>query len=111
MGKGVHLRDFDLKTRMFRYPCSFMIYSDAFDGMPSIVKDRLYRRLFDVLSGKDNSAKLACLNPGDRQAILEIVKETKRGLPGYWFGGSNADIAKRNTSDGDVFLDSAGSRP
>jgi len=81
--KGRSLRDFDLKSRMFRYPCSFMIYSDAFEGMPSIVKGRLYRRLLDVLSGKDNSAKFSYLNPEDRQAILEIVRETKKGLPVY----------------------------
>lgn len=84
--KGRSLRDFDLKTRMFRYPCSFMIYSAAFDGMPPIVKDRLYHRLFEVLSGKDNSAKFGYLNREDRRAILDIVKETKEGLPGYWLG-------------------------
>ena len=32
--QGRSLRDFDLNTRMFRYPLSYMIYSDAFDGMP-----------------------------------------------------------------------------
>jgi hypothetical protein len=87
--KGRSLRDFDLKIRMFRYPCSFMIYSDAFDGMPSIVKDRLYRRLFEVLSGKDNSAAFASLNQQDRKAILEIVRETKNGLPSYWLAHTN----------------------
>lgn len=84
--QGRSLRDFDLKTRMFRYPCSFMIYSDAFDGMPAIVKDRLYDRLFEVLAGKDNSAKFAYLKQEDRQAILEIVRATQKSLPGYWFG-------------------------
>jgi hypothetical protein len=82
--KGRSLRDFDLKTRMFRYPCSFMIYSEAFDGMPEEVKDRLYRRLFDVLSGKDNSASFVNLSQEDRRTILEILKATKKSLPAYW---------------------------
>ena len=40
--QGRSLRDFDLKTRMFRYPLSYMIYSEAFDGMPDWTRDRVY---------------------------------------------------------------------
>jgi hypothetical protein len=82
--KGRSLRDFDLQTRMFRYPCSFMIYSAAFDGMPQSVRDRLYRRLWEVLSLRDNSPQFAHLSPADRKAILEILVATKSGLPAYW---------------------------
>jgi hypothetical protein len=82
--QGRSLRDFDLKTRMFRYPCSYMIYSEAFDGMPAIAKDRLYQRLFAVLTGRDDSSKFPNLNEDDREAILEIIKETKTALPDYW---------------------------
>jgi hypothetical protein len=81
--QGRSLRDFDLKTRMFRYPCSYMIYSEAFDGMPAIVKDEIYQRLFAVLTGKDGS-KFPNLTEDDRKAILEIIKETKTALPDYW---------------------------
>ena len=81
--RGRSLREFDLKTRMFRYPCSYMIYSEAFDGMPAIVKDQLYQRLFAVLTGKDSS-KFPNLTEDDRKAILEIIKETKTALPDYW---------------------------
>jgi hypothetical protein len=82
--KGRSLRDFDLKNRLFRYPCSFMIYSEAFDGMPAVVKDRLYSRMFEVLTGKDTSAKYARLSKETRRAIFEIVAETKKGLPAFW---------------------------
>lgn len=82
--KGRSLRDFDLKTRMFRYPCSFLIYSEAFDGMPQIVKDRLYRRMWEVLTSRDNSPRFAHLSPSDRKAILEILLDTKKDLPAYW---------------------------
>jgi hypothetical protein len=81
-GRG--LRDFDLKTRLFRYPLSYMIYSAAFDGMPQIVRERVYRRLFDILTGKDRSQAFARRSEEDRTAILEIVRETKRDLPPYW---------------------------
>jgi hypothetical protein len=84
--QGRSLREFDLKTRMFRYPLSYMIYSDAFDGMPDIVKERVYRRLYDILSGKDANPKFANLSAADRKAIIEIVAATKKGLPDYWKG-------------------------
>jgi hypothetical protein len=57
------LRDFDLQTRMFKYPLSYMIYSRAFDAMPALVKDRVYQRLYDILTGKDTSPTYACLSP------------------------------------------------
>jgi hypothetical protein len=82
--KGRSLRDLDLRRRVLRYPCSFLIYSEAFDALPSPVRDRIYRRLFDVLSGQDRTPVYAKLAPADRSAILEILRETKKGLPSYW---------------------------
>jgi hypothetical protein len=82
--QGRSLRDFDLKTRMFRYPLSYMVYSDAFDAMPDAVKARVYQRLYEVLSGKDENPKFARLTPTDRRAILEILRDTKPGLPAYF---------------------------
>ena len=84
--KGRSLRDFDLKTRMFRYRCSYMIYSEAFDSMPRIVRDRFYQRLWEVLSGQDSSPAFSHLSTADRKAILEILRATKKGLPGYFAG-------------------------
>jgi hypothetical protein len=82
--QGRSLRDFDLQTRMFKYPLSYMIYSETFDAMPEVVRERVYRRVYDVLSGADQSKAFERLSPADRQAILEIVLETKSGLPAYW---------------------------
>ncbi|HVW85411.1 MAG TPA: hypothetical protein VHB50_12055 [Bryobacteraceae bacterium] len=76
--KGRSLRDFDLKTRMFRYPCSFMIYSETFDSLPEIVKTRVYERLRQVLTGQDASPKYAHLTAEDRRAIFEILTATKK---------------------------------
>jgi hypothetical protein len=83
-GKGRSLRDFDLQKRLFRYPLSYMIYSAAFDGMPDIVRERVYQRLYDVLTGQDKSQGFAGISASDRQAVLEIVRATKPKLPAYW---------------------------
>ena len=82
--QGRSLRDFDLQKRMFRYPLSYMVYSETFDAMPDPVKERVYRRLYDVLTGRDQSDKFKKLSAEDRRAVLEILRETKPGLPGYF---------------------------
>ena len=81
---GRSLRDLDLKRRMFRYPCSFLIYSEAFDALPKAALDYFYRRLWDVLNGKDKDNAFATLTTSDRKAILDTLRETKANLPGYW---------------------------
>ena len=82
--KGRSLRDFDLQTRIFKYPCSYLIYSDAFDAIPEPAKSYVYRRLYAVLSGHDTSSDFARLSVADRTAALEILIATKRGLPAEW---------------------------
>jgi hypothetical protein len=83
--QGRSLRDFDLKTRLFRYPLSYMIYSAAFDALPDIAKTQVYQRIYDVLTGKDSSADFKRLTAEDRLAILQIVRDTKPDLPKYWY--------------------------
>jgi hypothetical protein len=82
--QGRSLRDFDLQTRMFRYPLSYMIYTPSFEALPDAVRDRVYRRLYDVLTGKDSSPRFARTSAADRRAIVEIVRDTKPHLPAYW---------------------------
>jgi len=89
--RGRSLRDFDLNTRLFRYPLSYMIYSAAFDALPDAVRERVYRRLYGVLTGQDRSAKFAGLSAEDRRGILEILGETKANLPKWW-GGAAAGL-------------------
>jgi hypothetical protein len=81
---GRSLRDFDLNHRLFRYPLSYMIYSAAFDALPEPVRDRVYRRLYEVLTSQDRTPKFARLSIEDRQSILEILRDTKPSLPSYW---------------------------
>lgn len=79
--RGRSLRQFDLEHHLMRYPCSYMIYSAAFDGLPSEAKDAIYQRLYLVLSGAVTGAQYTRLSRTDRQAVLEILRETKKGLP------------------------------
>jgi hypothetical protein len=81
---GRSLRDFDLNTRLFKYPCSYLVYSEAFDGLPDAMKEKVYRRVYEVLAGKDDSDAYARLTPASRREVLEILAETKPGLPAYW---------------------------
>lgn len=80
-GKGRSLRDLDLEHRLLRYPCSYMIYSDAFDALTPAAKDAVYRRLWRVLSGAETAAKYVTLSAADRRAVAEILRETKSDLP------------------------------
>lgn len=81
---GRSLREFDLRTRLFKYPCSYLIYSDGFDRLPDKMKERLYRRLWEILTGSDAGPDFRRLPAATRRAILEILVDTKPGLPAYW---------------------------
>ncbi|MBI3879575.1 MAG: hypothetical protein HY301_05865 [Verrucomicrobia bacterium] len=82
--QGRSLRDLDLQTRLFKHPCSYLIYSDAFDALPAIMRDHLLQRLHDILTGKDTSEDFAAMRAEDRKNILEILVATKPSLPDYW---------------------------
>ena len=75
--QGRSLREFDLERRLFKYPLSFLIYTEGFDALPSVAKDGIYHRLHAILSGTDNSRSFERLSERDRRAILEILTATK----------------------------------
>ena len=78
--QGRSLRDFDLKTRMFRYPLSYLIYSEAFDVLPVAVRSYVEARMAEILAGKDESEEFAHLSEADRRAISEILRDTRPKL-------------------------------
>jgi hypothetical protein len=92
--KGRSLRDLDLRTRLFRYPCGYLIYSRAFDSLPAEVKDHVYRRLLEVLEGHGAGKDDPRLAVADREAILEILRETKPDLPDDWKAAPRASAAR-----------------
>jgi hypothetical protein len=72
-----------LTTRLFRYPCSYMVYSEAFDGLPAAVKTAVYSRMIDTLISSDTTAQRLRLSADDRRAILEILRETTADFPSH----------------------------
>jgi hypothetical protein len=75
--QGRSLRDLDLRTRLFKYPCSYLICSPQFDALPAAVKSHVIGRLRDILAGKDESAPFAHLSAEDRRNIAAILREVK----------------------------------
>jgi hypothetical protein len=83
--KGRSLHELDLTRRLLKYPCSYEIYSDAFDALPASAKDPIYRRMWEVLSGEERGGRYRSALPlADRRAIVEILRGTKRDLPAYF---------------------------
>jgi hypothetical protein len=82
--RGRSLRQLDLQQRLLRYPCSYMIYSDAFDALPPPARDAIYQRIWQVLSGKADAPKYQRLSAEDRRAVIEILRDTKKDLPAYF---------------------------
>lgn len=82
--KGRSLRQFDLDGRLMRYPCSYLIYSDAFDALVPTARNAVYRRMWEILSGGDTDKRYAHLTRATRQAVVEILRDTKTNLPDYF---------------------------
>ena len=84
--QGRSLHQLDLDGRLLRHPCSFLIYTDAFDALPERAKDAVYRRMWEVLSDEAADGRYAVLTLDDRRAIVEILRDTKLDLPAYFQG-------------------------
>ena len=74
--RGRSLRDLDLRTRLLRYPLSYLIYSESFRQLPVAAKEYVYRRFREVLSGADRSEDFRHLTAADRTATLEVLTAT-----------------------------------
>lgn len=75
--KGRSLREFDLQTRLFKYPLSFLIYSEGFDQLPEVARIAVYDRLYQILSGQERGDEFGQLPDADRKVLLEILTDTK----------------------------------
>ena len=71
--KGRSLRELDLKTRLQKYPLSYMIYSPAFRALPDAPKNLVMGQIDRVLSGEIKDSKYAHLTPQLRAEIREIL--------------------------------------
>jgi len=82
--RGRSLYQLDLTRRLMKYPCSYVIYSPAFDALPALAKVPIYRRMWQVLSGEAREPRYRSLSRADREAVVAILKDTKPDLPGYF---------------------------
>ena len=82
--RGRSLRQLDLAKRLFRFPCSYMVYSPAFDALPASALDAVFRRMWTILSGQETDAAYRRLTRADRAAVVEILRDTKASLPRYF---------------------------
>lgn len=73
---GRSLRQLDLETRLFRYPLSYLIYSEGFQALPQNARSAVYARLTEILEASPETDGLEQLTPADRVAIAEILRDT-----------------------------------
>ena len=82
--QGRSLREFDLRTRLFRYPVSYLIQSPAFDALPDTVRTDIYRRVYARLTDPSGDSRPGGPSPADRRAAVAIIRETTRAVPPFW---------------------------
>jgi len=78
--KGRSLRDLDLRGRLFKHRCSYMIYSNAFSAFPDILKNSVFNRIKEVLSLESLQLGYEYLEAEEKKAIVEILSETLSGF-------------------------------
>lgn len=84
-GEGRSLRDLDLEHRLFRYPLSYMLYTEAFDALPPYLRDYVYDGIVDRLARDEADAASA-------RAALGILAATK---PEFAARGPSVTAANR----------------
>ena len=62
---------------MFKYHCSYLIYSDAFDSLQTPLRNEIDRQLRAVLTGENQAPEYAHLDATTRNEILSILLATK----------------------------------
>jgi len=73
---GRSLRELDLQSRLFRYPLSYLIYSDGFQALPRAARTAVYAGLREILAQTPEQDGLSSLSAADRRAIGEILRDT-----------------------------------
>jgi len=78
--KGRSLRDLDLQDRLFKYRCSYMIYSKSFSAFPESLKNSVLNRIKKVLILESPQLGYEYLEVEEKKAIFEILSETLTGF-------------------------------
>jgi hypothetical protein len=78
---GESLRDFDLKTHLFRNRCSHLIYTPLFQSLPEGFRRRIYQRMARALAVSPADPEFAHLRPDEKARLRDILKETVPDWP------------------------------
>ena len=81
--QGRSLGQLDLVNRLLRYPCSYLVYSPAFDGLMPATRRAIYLRMIMILTDETPRAAFDRLTAADRRAVLEILRDTKQDFPRF----------------------------
>jgi hypothetical protein len=78
---GHSLRDLDLKTRLYRYRCSPLVYAESFSSMPLELKVLVLQKLSEGLSATEPPEAFQHLANDERATIRQILIQTLPGFP------------------------------
>jgi hypothetical protein len=81
---GLSLKDLDLRTRLFRNRCSYLIYSKHFQALPVRFKRLVYQKLEAALKLRSADERYDYLGNAERSRIATILRETLPDLPEGW---------------------------
>lgn len=81
---GRSLKDFRLYERIFKYRCSYMIYSDAFEFLPIKLKNEIFQQMYDALQPYSGSPLTNHMSQSEKKRIIQILRDTKSDIPDYW---------------------------
>lgn len=81
---GSSLKDLDLKGRLFKNRCSYLIYSEAFLALPTILKAQIYERLAKALNPAKPDPAYAYISSEERRRIAQILSETHPEFRQIW---------------------------
>ena len=77
---GRSLKDFQLLNRLFKYRCSYLIYSLTFKNLTPPLKQTVLSRLNTILAGHDITGRYTHLTETERTHIRQILTDTLPGL-------------------------------
>ena len=74
--QGRSLRELDLSKSLFKYPFSYLIYSDAYASLPKKVRDIIAQRIKEVLSPEYSGDFYPHISSSSKIIIAEILEDT-----------------------------------
>ncbi len=76
LASGESLKDLDLGRHLFKYRCSYMIYSNAFQGLPKKFKQQIYQKLDQALNTQNPAPDYSYLPSAEKRIIKKLLQNT-----------------------------------